>query len=213
MEPVFLVKELSDLFSAHEVPFDIYKNEWIVPLSKLPSIRATWYPREDTGLLEIDVLLEDQRIINESFAGIGLGYEGIKDALENFCINSFHVFLAAFWGLNDLDQVLTEEWNFQGKIYTVYIGNFGTRSSTGVKPAIPTGLFEAIENAIKNEPLESNLSWFRCFFCNLKEDQTFEALKDNEVWELGLSTLRSLQWMETNGYYSVRIFLIVRESL
>jgi hypothetical protein len=69
MEPITLVKELSDLIEAHEVPFHV-EDEWVVPSSKLPAIRAKWYPREDNGLLEVDVLLEDERIINECFAGI-----------------------------------------------------------------------------------------------------------------------------------------------
>ena len=97
MEPITLEKELSELMSAHDIQFHI-ENEWVVPYGKLPAIRATWYPREESGLLEIDVLLEDQRFINECFAGVGSGRSGLNDALQNFCVNSFHVLLASFLG-------------------------------------------------------------------------------------------------------------------
>jgi hypothetical protein len=211
MEPITLEKELSELMSAHEIQFHV-ENEWVVPSSKLPAIRATWYPREANGLLEVDVLLEDERIINECFAGIGSGRSGINDALQNFCVNSFHVLLASLWGLNDPDQVITECWKFDGKEYTAFIGNFGTRGSGEVNAEIPEGLFEVIEKTIKSEPLNGDLSWFRCFFCDVSGEQTFEALKNNEVWESGLSALKSLPWVKTNGYYSVRNFLILKEN-
>lgn len=213
MEPISLLEELSELMSAHNINFHIV-GEWITPYGKLPAIRATWYPREENGRLEIDVLLEDRRIINECFAGIGAGRSGLNDALQNFCVNSFHVLLASFWEINDPDQVMTECWNIAGKEYTTYIGNFGTRgnASAGVGTKIPAGLFEAIEKAIKSEPLSDQYSWFRCFFCDLSGEQTFEALKNNEVWESGMQALKSLPWVKTNGYYSVRIFLLLREN-
>ena len=211
MEPITLETELSELFGAHEVPFHV-ENEWIVPLGKLPAIRATWFPREDSGLLEVEVLLEDDRIINECFAGIGSALEGINDALQNFCVNSFHVMLASLWDLNDPDQVTTESWSFEGKEYTAFIGNFGTRGSAETNAEIPDKLFEKIEKTIRRETLKDKLSWFRCFFCDVSGKQTFEALKNNESWESGVAALKSLPWIKTNGYYSVRNFLVVREN-
>lgn len=211
MEPITLENELSKLMAAHDVPFHL-ENEWIVPSGKLPAIRATWYPRESSGRLNVDVLLEDQRIITECFAGIGSGREGINDALENFCVNSFHVLLASLWGFDDPGQVITECWDLEGGKYTAFVGNFGTRGSKEVNAVIPEGLFEAIEKAIKNEPIEKDLSWFRCFFCDVFGEQTFEALKNNEVWEAGVSALKSLPWEKTKGYYSVRNFLILQKN-
>ena len=211
MESITLEKELSELMLGHEIEVHV-ENEWVVPFCRLPAIRATWYPRGESGLLEIDVLLEDQRIINECFAGVGVGRSGLNDALQNFCVNSFHVLLASFWGLSDPDQVETECWNIEGKQYTAFIGNFGTRGSAEVDAEIPKNLFEVIEKAIKAEPPKDTLSWFRCFFCDVSGEQTFEALKNNEVWASGVSALQSLPWVKTKGYYSVRNFLVLREN-
>ncbi len=207
-----LTKETSELMSVHDVQFHM-ENNWIFPSGRLPAIRVTWYPEVGNNCLEVDVLLEDQRVINECFAGIGSGQQAMNDALQNFCANSFHVLLAAFWGVNDPNQVVMEDWNLQGRSYTAFIGNFGTRASAGVNPQIPDGLFETIEKAIQTDSLEEDLSWFRCFFCDIAGKQTFEALKNNQAWEAGLSALKSLPWSETNGYYSVRNFLILRENV
>ena len=210
MELVSLLDELSELMKAHGVQFHI-ENEWIVPYGKLPAIRAIWYPREHSGVLEIEVLLEDERIIYECFAGFGAEREGINSAIQNFCVNSLHVLLAAFWELNDSEQVTTEEWEINGKSYIAYIGGFGTRSNRGITPEIPENLFEVIEKTIKNELIDHKISWFRCFFCNLSGEYTFEALRDNEIWEHGLNALKSLQWKAADGYYSVRNFLVLKE--
>jgi hypothetical protein len=208
MEPIDLVKRISKLMTVHKVPFHV-ENEWVVPHGRLPALRGTWYPGEQTGRLEIDVLLDDNRIINECFAGIGDGSNGINDALQNFCVNSYHVLLSAFWYNDDPEQVITEKWIINGKSFKVFIGNFGTRGSDGVTPEIPHNLFESIEYAIKNETLDNKISWFRCFFCDVAGAHTFEALKDNEVWEPGLKALKSLPWKCTNGYYSVRNFIVL----
>lgn len=208
MEPVNLVRQLSELIKRHGVSYHI-EDEWVVPLGKLPAIRATWYPREHNGRLEVDVLLDNGVLINECFGGFGDGDDGVRDALENFCVNSLHVFLAAFWGKNDPEQVTTETWEIGANRYTVYIGNFGTRGSAEVSPDVPGGLFESIERTIKNEPLDGQYYWIRHFFCDVKGDQTFEALLNNKVWESGLQNLKLMHWKKSDGYYSVRNFMIL----
>lgn len=209
LKPVDLVHQLSELMKGHEVPFHI-EDEWVVPYGRLPAIRATWYPREDTGRLEVDVLVREGEILQECFAGFGAADAGVTDALQNFCINSFHVLLAAFWDKNDPDQVTTERWLVGEKPYMAFIGNFGTRGSKEASPSIPDNLFESIEKAVRRESLDRDCHWIRHFFCDVKGDQTFEVLLDNEHWELGRQSLMSLDWRKSSGYYSVRNFLVLR---
>ncbi|QQS06950.1 MAG: hypothetical protein IPK50_08640 [Fibrobacterota bacterium] len=211
MEPLTLENELSELMAAHQVPIHV-EGEWVVPFGKLPAIRATWYPRLGRGLLEVEVLLEDRRVIVESFAGFGEGREGIGDALHNFCVNSFHVLLASLWGLSGSDQVSTERWTIGEKEYAVFVGNLGTRGTHDANVVIPRGFFEAMEKAVKSEILGDGWLWFRCFFGNVSGDHSFEALVNNEVWESGLAALRSLPWTKPDGYFSVRLFLMLIEA-
>ena len=64
----------------------------------------------------------------------------------------------------------------------------------------------------EDEPLVPGMHWFRFFFCNLNGAFTCEVLRDNEPWEAGLRSLESAGWDATEGYYSVRLFLMLRPA-
>lgn len=200
---------LLNLFAGHDIECTTYDG-WVVPDGEFPAIQAKWFPRESSGVLEIRIFVREDVIIEECFAGIGSGDVGLQDGLKNFTINSFHVLLAALWKQTDATQVSTEEWNIGEKRYTAYIGNFGTRGSEGVTLEIPSDLFAKIEKLIKGAPLSEDIHWFRFFFCNVAEEHTIEALKDNEIWDTGLRCLDDVQWAKSSGYYSVRLFIILR---
>lgn len=210
MDPLDVKEYLCELFQSHDVPF-YTESEWVIPYGELPAIRSTWFQKETSGVFEVEVLLDDGRIINESFSGFGVDKEGILNGLENFCINSFHVLLSAFWRKHESGQVEIEDWVINGVTYKAYIGNLGTRATKGVEASIPNGFFEALEKAIKNEALESEVSWFRVFFGSVSGEFTFEALKENEVWQQGISMLSAQSWDKPEGYYSVRNFIVLRK--
>jgi Family of unknown function (DUF6348) len=210
METTDLKQYLCELFEAHDVPFHI-ENEWVVPYGNLPAIRATWFQKEGSGVFEVEVLLAGDRIINECFAGFGNGQEGILSGFENFCVNSFHVFLSAFWKKHEEEQVKLESWSIGGETYQAFIGNFGTRAAAGVVPKIPERLFEQIEKTITQERLDEKVSWFRIFVASVSGQLIFEALKENEEWKNGLSALQSLKWEKEDGYYSVRNFIVLKK--
>lgn len=211
MEPLDIKEYICELFQAHEVPFHT-ENEWIVPYGELPAIRSTWFQKEASGVFEVEVLLDGGRVINECFSGFGVGKEGILNGLENFCVNSFHVLLSAFWRKHEPEQVEIENWQISGVNYKAYIGNLGTRATAGVEASIPETLFESLEKAIKKETLESEISWFRIFFGSVSGEFTLEALKENEVWEKGISMLSTQPWEKPEGYYSVRNFIVLRKA-
>jgi hypothetical protein len=211
MEPLDLKKYICELFQAHDIPFHT-ENEWVVPYGELPAIRSTWFQKEASGVFEVEVLLDAGRIINECFSGIGVDKEGILSGLENFCVNSFHVFVSAFWNKHDPDQVEIEDWLIEGATYKAYIGNLGTRATKGIEPVIPEGLIESLKKTIKSETIEFEVSWYRVFFGSVSGDFTFEALKENEAWEKGISMLRDQPWEKLEGYYSVRNFILLRKE-
>lgn len=205
------VEYLSKLFEDHGLTC-VVQEDWILPNAEPPALRGLWYPAQSSGQLDIQVLVHDNVIIGESFAGFGEGESGLQDALVNFTANSLHVLLAALWGKNDPEQVTTEPWLINGRHYTAYVGNFGTRASAGVMPDVPTNLFALIEEAIKSETLTDDIHWFRLFFCNVANEFTFEALKDNNIWEKGITCLESVPLRRDDGYYSVRLFLVLRSA-
>lgn len=202
---------LYDLLTQHGLDC-VREQEWIVPNGQLPAIRAQWHPQETFGRLDVQVLLEKGRVIEECFAGIGAGRAGLSDAFNNFMLNSLHVLLSALWGIKDDQLVVSQSWEIGGRQFTAYLGNIGRRASAGILVEVPKDLFETIQNRIRHETLPGNVHWFRVFFCNVGGQHTYEALKDNEVWEAGLAGLRGITWPETDGYYSFRNFIVLRSA-
>lgn len=209
MKPIDLKSHLISLFEAHEIPFDT-DEEWLLPNGHLPAVRASWYQKQNNGVFEVELLLEDGRIINECLAGEGIGEAGILSGLENFCVNSFHVLASAFWHKHYPDQVTLESWTINNVKYNAYISNFGTRASDGEKPHIPKGLFDSIKNVIKENGFESDISWFRFFFANVYGEFVYESLKENEIWDSGMAMLKSQPWSNLDAYYSIRNFIVLK---
>ncbi len=212
MDAQNLVEPLASLLTAHGIEFHTEK-EWVAPNGQLPAMRATLYPRESSGQLDVDVLLESRELLKESFAGLATGDAGIRDAFHNFCANSFHVLLAAFWDKIDPEQVTVATWQLGGRPYTAYIGNLGMRTmGESPPPKVAEGYLESLENVITNSALVGEVLWFRNFFCDIQGDRTFESMVNNEVWSEGVENLKSLPWEKSAQYYSVRNFLILRAS-
>ena len=204
---------LSSLFEQHGLSCVIHE-DWVAPNGGLPGIRAYWYPDGLSGELDFQILVRENVIIEECYAGMGEdGDAALKDALSNFTTQSFHALFAALWGI-DHEEVYKEDWDVQGKQYTVYSGNYGIRR---IEPApsdeeVPlSDLFSRIEGTIRQEHLKSDIHWFRLFFSNWANELSFEALKDNEIWEAGIRCLKSVSWPRCKGYYSMRLFIILRE--
>lgn len=202
------------LFEAHGLPSVMGGDNWFLPLGVLPAVRAAWRPGEPAGVLTVQVLLEGGVLIKESCGGFGKGMAGLNDALANFTISVFHVLLAALWNHPEDPGVTVKEWLRAGQSHTGYFGQFGTRNLGQESPALPPGLFPAIQETIRAEALTEGVHWFRLFFAQGgNATPWFEALKDNEEWEAGLSCIRAQGCGESGGCYSsVRMFAMVRVS-
>jgi hypothetical protein len=208
-------EELRQLFEGHSMEV-VEKDGWLFPNYKLPAIRATWYPNNEhlSRLLQVEVFLEKGQVMEESFAGLPNKHGKLNDAFENFSRNSFHVMLSALWEKHDSEQVSKELWCIGSGNYHIYIGPFGQRGGKGLDALTPMNAFEQIEKAIKTSKLTNKYHWFRIFFCNTgKEEQIYEALKDNENWHEGLQAIKSVDWKEHNQYYSSRNFIIAIKEM
>jgi hypothetical protein len=203
---------LLELFKRHGLASTVH-DDWVLPGGELPAIRGTWHPGETNGRLDVQVLVRDGVLIEELFAGFGAGDVGLADGLQNFTINSFHVLLSSLWHRHDPEQVLTEVWTVAGRRFSAFIGNVGTRSSAGITPSIPAGLMPVLETAIRSEPLEHDLHWFRFYVGHVNGEFIFEALKDNEPWLAGVSALTSCEWTRCDGFYGARLFMVLREMV
>src|SRR3546814_14544093 len=87
----------SDVCSSDlDVELDADEDGWLVTDGDFPAIRAEWHEGAagEPGRLDVDVVLSEERRIEESFAGIGAGVGGCREALPAFEQNVFPVPLA-----------------------------------------------------------------------------------------------------------------------
>jgi len=202
---------LHQLFERHGLACTLHE-DWVVPHGEFPAVRGTWHAGDTHGRLDVQVLVREGLLIEESFGGIGAGDTGLADGLQNFTINSFHPLLSALWHQHDPEQVEAETWTTAGRRYNAFIGNIGRRTNTAETPSPPTDLLARLETAVRHEPLDGDLHWFRFCVAHINGEFTWEALKDNEPWPAGVSALQACSWHTGEGFYSARLFIVLREA-
>ncbi|RZG86376.1 hypothetical protein EXE10_07160 [Acinetobacter sp. WCHAc060033] len=213
MHSIPIIEPIQQLFEQHNIPYAM-EQDWLVPyqdFTQYPAIRALWFPYTVNGCLQIEVLHHDSELMIECFAGVGEDNDAITDALQIFCLNSFHVFAVAFWDLPQGDQVTIEQWEIQGVTYQAYLGAMGTRlMSNDEFPALPENWFDSFSSEIQNESNLDTLAWFRLFIGNNQGDLTVEVLRNNDVCEEMQKVMREFDWITLDGYYSIRHFMILK---
>ena len=204
-----LVKVLEAIFRAHG--FDAQEEDgWVLPTGTAPAVKAFWYPEatETVGQLTIEIFVDDETTVVESFAGIG--EKKFESALENFINNALHLYLAAFWGY-DSESISIDTWELSGEKYRAFIGDYGV-INTKEDFTIPEDYLEVMYDAIAGEKLGKNYHWFNLFYANFDaQNRHAEALKENEAWEAGTEAITSLDWAKVYDYYSVRQSIVLKK--
>jgi hypothetical protein len=201
-----LQADLLRLFERHDVELEV-DEDWLVTDGDFPAVRANWHEggADTPGRLDVDVVISEERHIEESFAGNGRGDAALRDALNAFERNALHVLLAACWYVTDDRRIQLQSWDLGARSWDVFIGRL-TFSRDNV--AAPEGLLPALQDALRNESLSSQLHWIRLF--RRREDDgsiVTEALLDNEPWAGGDRLLGQLNWPLTDKGYSARCFI------
>lgn len=211
MDSAALQKYLLRLFERHDVELDADEDGWLVTDDDFPAIRAEWHEGSagEPGRLDIDVVLSEERRIEESFAGIGGGDAGCRDALRTFEQNAFHLLLAACWYVTDDRKMRITAWDIGVRTWDVFIGPFNTRGTTADAVTIPAEALVAIEVALKREALTSELHWLRLVHSHVAGgDSRSEASLDNEPWTAGTLALTAVAWPQDSDY-SARCFMLL----
>lgn len=209
MDNVTLQKQLLRLFERHDVELDTDEEGWLVTDGDFPAIRAQWHEGSagEPGRLDIDVVLGEERRIEESFAGVGGGDAGCRDALHTFEQNVFHLLLAACWYVTDDRKMDIAAWDIGVRTWDVFIGPFNVRGAEAAN--MPADALVSIEAALKREALTPELHWLRLVHSHAAAgDSRCEALLDNELWTAGTLALTSVAWPHA-GDYSARRFMLL----
>ncbi len=185
---------------------------WIFPsLTSNCAIGAMWHPGETNGNLLIEVC-SDEDVISELFVGIGAGDAGLSNAMMMFAMTDFHVMLAALWNHNDESQVTTHSWSIGSQRYEAFTGPITSRMSGADAPPIPPNMEAHLGKAVQAAHLTPGTHWFRFFFYNLNGEFTCEATHNNEEWAAGRDALKSLAWEQQDGFYTMRMFMMLRPT-
>ncbi|MFA6230736.1 MAG: DUF6348 family protein [Rhodanobacter sp.] len=212
MDSAALQKYLLRLFERHDVELEPDEEGWLVTDGDFPAIRAEWHEGKagEHGRLDIDVVLGEDRRIEESFAGIGGADAGCRDALKTFEQNAFHVLLAACWYVTDDRRMRIADWNIGVRSWDIFIGPFNVRGANAEALGIPAEAMEAIEAAVKREALTPELHWLRLVHSHSAAGESrSEALFDNEPWTAGTLALTSVAWPQGGVDYSARCFVML----
>lgn len=209
MNSAALQKYLLRLFERHDVELEADEDGWLVTDGDFPAIRAAWHAggAGEPGRLDVDVVLSEERYIEESFAGVGGDDAGCRDALRAFEHDVFHPLLAACWYVTDDRRMRIATWEIGVRSWDVFIGPFSARGADAA--SMPTEALTSIEAALKREALTPELHWLRLVHSHDEGgDSRCEALLDNELWTAGTLALNAVAWPR-GGNYSARCFLLL----
>jgi Family of unknown function (DUF6348) len=201
-----LQADLRRLFERHDVELE-QDEEWLVTDGDFPAVRASWHEGAEgaPGRLDVDVVISEERHIEESFAGNGSGEIGARDALKAFERNVLYVLLAACWYVTDDRRIQLQSWELDMRSWDIFVGPL-TLSRDDV--AAPDGLLPALQDALRNESLSDELHWIRLFHRRADDGSVIaEALLDNQPWPGGDRLLGQLIWPSTDKGYSARCFI------
>jgi hypothetical protein len=206
MDDTTLQTDLLRLFERHEVELEL-DEDWLVTDGDFPAVRGGW--RDGTegapGRLDIDIVISEERHIEESFAGQGHGDAAARDALKAFERNVLYVLLAACWYVTDDRRIQLQKWELGIREWDIFIGPL-TFSHDGL--AAPSDLLPSLHDALRNESLNPELHWIRLFYRRTDDGSVVaEALLDNQSWTAGDRLLSQLTWPAAEKGYSARCFI------
>lgn len=202
MQDTELQRHLLRLFERHDVELEADEG-WLVTDGDFPAVRASWHEGAagEPGRLDVDIVLSEERHIEESFAG----RDGARDALEAFERGMFHVALAACWYVTDERHMQLFGWELGVRTWDVFVAP-ALSSRTDV--AAPDELLPALRSVLQDEPLRGELHWVRWFHRRDEQGRvSMEARLDNESWAAGDRWLASLAWPAVAGAYNLRGFV------
>lgn len=163
--------------------------------------------------LDVFVAFDSGEEVIESFVGIGENrYDAIGNAIKYFCDGSFHVIYSSVSGTS-CSHCELETWTINGTSRRVYLGPLTTRGDVSFQNTSLIDWFKDVEVEIKALQLSAGRHWLRFFHAEMGDEQsTSEVLLDNHSHPEIQKKLEVYNWPKTDGYYSVRIFLMINDD-
>jgi hypothetical protein len=205
-----LVHTLIDLLAGHGV--EAVVKDGFVYLPQLDRWANLWMNQTDGGsyLVEIRATACNDITIADRCAAVGDTFESAReDGLRSFCSGTFHVLLAALWGVLERDQVDHEVRVVGHHAWDIYTGPCTLRTSIGAKPLVlPRELVDLVPGQLERVLVDSRVHAVRLYFAVLNGAVTVEALVDDEENPALAEVFASAQWLlPETGFASLRWFI------
>jgi Family of unknown function (DUF6348) len=173
-------------------------------------------PTGNSVQLDLEVRTQTGHRILESCGGFGKTFrDAVGDAIKNFSDGSFHVIYSATTG-HSCSHCEEETWEIGGNARRVLISPMVYRGFGGFRPGGPAPIewFRVMGRHIKECGLTAGLHWIRLYHFEspTAQDTVSEVLLNNEVRPDLQKVLATYDWPHSgNGFYSVRIFMMILE--
>ena len=167
--------------------------------------------------LDVMIITEKGEKIIECFGDWGSDVDAaIRNNLLSFKMGILHPLLATFGDSRPetLEQITLEEWEINGREWTIYMGNTVPKTDSKdplIRP--PAQFFNAVESGIRSQKLKNNLHWFRGYYLQYhNEIKATEFLMDNEDITAGNPLFTQIPAIPDAAYYSCRTFIILKQE-
>lgn len=199
-----------DLLTGHGVPATL--RDEAVYLTDLNQWANLWISRPAGGsaLLEVRATTQGQRVLWDVCAAVGTTQEQERlDGIRAFCQGSFHVLLAALWGVLERDQVEHEVRRVAGTEWDVFLGPCVLRNSDGVDAlVIPSTLVDDVLRVLELRLHDREVHTARLFVASVNGTVTVEGILDEGAVPELEAVVREAGWsFPVSGYASARWFL------
>ncbi len=211
MDDAALQTYLLRLFERHEVELELDEDGWLLTDGDFPAIRATWSEGtgDAPGRLDVDVVVGEDRCIEDSFAG-----SDCRAALHAFEQSSFHLLLAACWYLTDDRRMRIAAWDIGVRTWDVFVGPLLTRPSAAEPQPMPTDAALALQQAVGQLALSPHLHWIHLLHRHGADGALLhESLLDGEPWPAASEAIVATGWPELTAGTTARqlVLLDVRD--
>lgn len=214
MNPHLLNAELADLLAAHGSPARV-----VGDLVELPDA-GTWADLRlfETGagrfLMEVRTATPGGPVLVDTWAAWGATRDEARlDGLRAFCQGTFHVLLAAVWGVLENDQTFHEVRTVGGQAWDVYLGPLVNRRSADAPVLVaPVGFADAVLGTLDSRMQGTDGHVVRIYHAVSRgQVMATEALWDGEPFPELQAQVAAAGWAAgTVGFTSARWFLAVR---
>jgi len=214
MEEQKVNNEVAELIKAHNYEAKVVDNHIEVNFKEELTLETWIYPKKlDYGIqtrFDIGVKFKNGTELYEAFGDVADTLEAsIHKNLENFSRSSLHVFLDAFNDTNTYDD--KEQWQCNDLKWDVFIGNYNLKNFGEKEIQIPENLFQKLQNIVSEFDLTEKYYFVRTYYAHMEnKTMNIEFMINNTNFEHVQEELEQLDWMQSETFYSIRNFFILK---